>query len=102
MVSTHENEVDVSKDGNGLAKRLHAFMKTHNLSVEELARLLRTPPEILHDWLNEDMPPPACLVALMVLVQTVPQERRQPRANSNGYELSGKDREEALRRAQAI
>ncbi|MGO8954055.1 MAG: hypothetical protein ACLPWS_08360 [Rhodomicrobium sp.] len=102
MVSTLENEVDISKDRNGLAKRLLAFMKTHDLSVEDLARLLRTPPEILHDWLNEDMPPPACLVALMVLVQILPQERSQPRANSNGYGISDKDREEALRRAQAI
>ena len=110
MVSTQGNAVDVSQNGDGLAKRLRAFMEAHNLSVEELAQLLKTPPEILYDWFNEDMPPPACLIALMVLVQTLPQERRQPVTHSQTAEPCGndfrhgsdKDREEALRRVRAI
>jgi hypothetical protein len=39
-----------SREGRGLTERLRAFMRAHDLSLEELARLLHTEPRTLADW----------------------------------------------------
>jgi hypothetical protein len=95
-----------------VTERLRAFMDTHDLSVNELAGLLRTPPETLEYWFQCDLTPPASLLALMVLFPIAPREkgragtgpRTAPLAGSSSaaHVLSNSEEEEALRRVRAI
>jgi hypothetical protein len=95
-----------------VTERLRAFMDNHDLSLNELAGLLRTPPETLEYWFQCDLTPPASLLALMVLFPIVPREkgragtgsRTAPLAGSSSAArvLSNTQEEEALRRVRAI
>ncbi|HZV21845.1 MAG TPA: helix-turn-helix transcriptional regulator [Hyphomicrobiales bacterium] len=91
--------------------QLRAFMKTYDLSLEELAGLLRITPQTLHHWFESGLTPPAWLLALTVLLTNRPKEispspapkaapAAQPRYGKPAPPLPG--REEALRRARAI
>ncbi|MGO9544827.1 MAG: helix-turn-helix domain-containing protein [Rhodomicrobium sp.] len=93
MISTHENPARVSHNGSDVTECLRAFMRTHRLSLEELATVLRTSEQTLDDWFNEGTPPPGCLLALMVLFGTAQQV-----PGGSGVHSS----EEALRRVRAI
>jgi hypothetical protein len=95
-----------------VTERLRAFMDTHDLSLNELAGLLRTPPETLEYWFKSDLTPPASLLALMVLFPIVPREKGRagtglrtaplPGSSSAAHVLSNTQEEEALRRVRAI
>jgi hypothetical protein len=97
---------------DSVTERLRAFMDTHDLSLNELAGLLRTPPETLEHWFQCDLTPPASLLALMVLFPIAPREKSladvSPRAaslagsSSAAHVLSNTQEEEALRRVRAI
>ena len=50
MNSISPGRASAPQDGENSVERLQAFMKTHNLSLEDLAKLLRTPPQTLEDW----------------------------------------------------
>jgi hypothetical protein len=67
MLSTPENSHVMQE---GLAERLRAFMLLHQLSLEDLSYLLRTPRHTIKDWFEGGDTPPACVLGLMVLLQT--------------------------------
>jgi hypothetical protein len=46
-------------------------MRAHDLNLEELAALLHTQPQTLAHWFDGGMAPPACLLALMILIDTL-------------------------------
>ncbi len=115
MISIGENVADLAQSNDSSVERLRSFMQTHGLNLEELAALLRTPPQTLESWFDEGTAPPACLLALMVLLEAQPQAQsylgvRSKRAVSRGssfrrenrVRLGGGDKEEALRRVRAI
>ncbi len=88
-----------------VTERLRAFMDAHGLSLNELAALLRTPPEIVEDWFKSGQTPPPCLLALTILLAaTVPRSRSHSGANPNTSSLTSDARalEEGLRRVRAI
>jgi hypothetical protein len=97
---------------DSVTERLRAFMDTHDLSLNELAGLIRTPPETLEYWFQCDLTPPASLLALMVLFPIVPREKGRagtdprtaprPGSSSAARVLSNTQEEEALRRVRAI
>jgi hypothetical protein len=115
MVSTRENAANVAQDSNSLADRLRGFMRTHNLSLEELAELLRIPPQTLDHWFHDGVTPPPCLLALMVFLGTLPQarcglglrlktaeSRGSPFRHGDGFGLNHRDHEEALNHEEAL
>ncbi len=75
MFSTRENTAPNSQERESSAERLRAFMQDHNLSLEDLAELLHTPQQTLVHWFDGGMAPPACLLALTILMDTLPQAR---------------------------
>lgn len=92
------------------AERLRSFMSTHELSLSELAELLRTSPETLEEWLDSGSAPPAWLLALMILLPIVPKGKGLryaasepvPDCFSSRLPAITEAREEALRRVRAI
>jgi hypothetical protein len=114
MDPARANASSIKHTGDRLAEHLSAFMQTHDLSIMDLARLLRTTPETLESWFSDEMAPPACLLALMIMLQTLPRTLAPAgtgsRAAGNGdifrgsnaCEPGAQDREEALRRVRAI
>jgi hypothetical protein len=108
-----ENTAYAVREGDGVGERLCSFMRTHDLSLEDLAGLLRIEPQTLYHWLNGGEAPPACLLALMVLFETRPQTRRGADGNaaaphcssfhsSSDLEFKSRRGEEMLRRVRAI
>ena len=96
---------------DSVTERLRTFMATHDLSLSELAGLMRTPPDTLEEWLEDGSTPPPWLLALMVLLATIPRDessRRDPRTGQfrgSSFSLassSSREQEEALRRVRAI
>jgi transcriptional regulator with XRE-family HTH domain len=81
MVSLRENAGAAGREGDALAERLCSFMQTHDLSLEDLAGVLRVQPQTLDHWLHGGEAPPACLLALMVLFET--RSRTQGGAATN-------------------
>src|SRR5262245_49286714 len=81
MGSLRANAAYAGRESDGLAERLCSFMRAHNLSLEDLAGILRIEPQTLDHWLNGGDAPPACLLALMVLFGT--RSRTQSSATSN-------------------
>ena len=69
MIPTRQDAVKAGQNLGSSAERLRGFMKTHELTTQELAGLLCMPPRILEDWLKEDMTPPGSLIALMVFAR---------------------------------
>jgi hypothetical protein len=106
-----ENAANVSH-GDGVTERLRVFMDAHNLSLSDLAALLRTPRETIEDWFESGVTPPPCLLALMVLFPMVCPERSKPVAiaktapfpsfSSARVPANTQEQEEALRRVRAI
>lgn len=101
------NATTSPKDDESSGERLRTFMKTHNLSLNELARLLRTPPQTLEDWFKDGLAPPASLLAFMILLETVPQAWslfgvENPAAKHAGDAPAWPAGDEALRRVRAI
>ncbi|MGA7324522.1 MAG: helix-turn-helix transcriptional regulator [Rhodomicrobium sp.] len=104
-----ENAANLATSDN-VPERLRAFMLAHDLSLQELAGLLRTTPETLEQWFDGDPAPPACLLALMVLMQTIPQGwpaagASPPYSYSSDKSLSVRNcsaKEEMLKRVRAI
>lgn len=101
------------QDSEDAAERLRSFMKAHDVGLEDLAKLLRTPPQTLEDWFKDGVSPPASLLALMLLLETMPQAWGlfgiRPRPEPAGGGVPDRSRpeatltdEEALRRARAI
>ena len=95
------------------AERLRAFMEAHGLGVKELAELLSTSPETLEEWFQNDMSPPACLLALALALGTPARVAKRTVALPVPLQrgLSGQDRtatqrareeEKALRMVRAI
>ena len=82
----------VSRDSVSVADRLHAFMRTHDLGLEELADWLQTHPRTLAQWFNGTAMAPACSLISLSLVARLPQARGYP----------SQSKEESLRRVQAI
>jgi hypothetical protein len=80
MVSLRENASYAGREGDGLAEHLRSFMRTHDLSLEDLAGLLRIEPRTLDHWLTGGEGPSACLLALMVLFET----RSRPQSGAKG------------------
>ena len=107
MNSTSPGSATVAQDSESPVECLRAFMKTHNLSLQDLAKLLRTPPQTLEDWFNDGLSPPASLLAVMMLLDAVPQAwslfgiERQP-AKPDGNAPAHLTSEEDLRRVRAI
>lgn len=97
---------------DSVTERLRAFMDTHDLSLDELAGLLRTPPETLEDWFKSDLTPPSSLLALMILFPIVPREKSRAGARLRTAPLPGssfarahsdtQEQQEALGRVRAI
>jgi hypothetical protein len=112
MVPLRANAAYARREGDGLAERLRSFMRTHDLSLEALAGLLRIEPQTLEHWLSGGEAPPACLLALMVLFGArPPQSSAAANAaaphcssfhSSPGLGLKGQHGEELLRRVRAI
>ncbi|MGO9866612.1 MAG: helix-turn-helix domain-containing protein [Rhodomicrobium sp.] len=105
MNSISPGRASAPQDGENSVERLQAFMKTHNLSLEDLAKLLRTPPQTLEDWFNDGLSPPASLLAVMILLETLPQAWSFfgiDRGQSSGIAPAPLTPEEALRRVRAI
>jgi hypothetical protein len=113
MVSLREDAGAAGREGDALAERLCSFMRTHDLSLEGLAGVLRIEPRTLDYWLNGGEAPPACLLALMVLFET--RSQTQSGASSSATaphgsafhsprELGSKGQrgEELLRQVRAI
>lgn len=71
-----EEVAHTSKECDSLLERLRGFMHANNLSKEELAGLLRTSPQTLDGWFNNGMAPPASLLALLLLFETLPHAPR--------------------------
>jgi transcriptional regulator with XRE-family HTH domain len=107
MNSTSPGAASVAQDGENPVERLRAFMKTHDLSLQDLAKLLRTPPQTLEDWFNDGLSPPTSFLAVMILLDAVPQAwsffgiERQA-AKPDGDAPAHVTSEEALRRVRAI
>jgi hypothetical protein len=106
MVSMREN---AAWENDGVAERLCGFMRTHNLSLDGLAGLLRIEPQTLDYWLNGGETPPACLLALMVLFGTRPWAQNNAAAPHGSAFHSSRDLmfkaqrgEDLLRRVRAI
>jgi hypothetical protein len=53
-----------------IAERIRGFMERYNLSRREMAAILKTPDRTLGNWLDDDRNPPACMVALMDVLET--------------------------------
>ena len=96
---------------DSVTERLRTFMATHDLSLNELAGLMRTPPETLEDWLKNGSTPPPWLLALMVLLATIPRDEsssHNPRTDQfrgSPFSLASsnsREKEGALRRVRAI
>ncbi len=107
MNSISPGAASVPQDGENPVERLRAFMKTHNLSLHDLAKLLRTPPQTLEDWFNDGLSPPASLLAVMILLDALPQAWSffgiEPRAaKPDGNASACVTPEAALRRVRAI
>jgi hypothetical protein len=113
MVSLRANAAYAGRESDGLAERLRSFMRTHDLSLEDLAGILRIEPRTLDHWLNGGEAPPACLLALMVLFETRPRAQSSAAGNaavphcssfhsSRDLGLKGQHGEELLRRVRAI
>jgi len=101
------NATSIPQDGENSSERLRDFMKTYNLSLHDLAGLLRTSPHTLEDWLKDGLAPPASLLAFMILLETVPQAWslfgvESPRAKRGSGGSAQPMSEEALRRMRAI
>jgi transcriptional regulator with XRE-family HTH domain len=77
------------QESHDLTERLRTFMQAHDLNLEELAALLHTQPQTLAHWFGGGMAPPACLLALMILIDTLPQARNRLRAPSIAAARSG-------------
>lgn len=104
-----ENAASLASSDN-IPERLRGFMRAHDLSLQELAGLLRTTPETLEHWFDGGPTPPACLLALMVLMQSIPQG--WPSAGGTAASAHSSDKslnvrcyaakEEMLKRVRAI
>jgi hypothetical protein len=111
MLSTPENSHVMQE---GLAERLRAFMLLHQLSLEDLSYLLRTPRHTIKDWFEGGDTPPACVLGLMVLLQTQSPVVQNAAAMGHGRSLEigslpacgqaalDPAREQALKRVRAI
>ncbi len=114
MCPAGEEPADGSQESRDLTERLRAFMRAHDLSLEELAELLHTQPQTLAGWFDGGMAPPASLLALMILIDTLPQARSRLDAPSiaaargssfdhaAGARPGQRDQNEALGRTRAI
>jgi transcriptional regulator with XRE-family HTH domain len=100
MLPARENTAHGVQKNGSVAERLRAFMRAHDLSLEELAIVLRTPPQTLAHWFDDGMAPPACLLALMVLLETLP--RAKAFGSVEEIEADCSRQEEGLRRVRAI
>jgi hypothetical protein len=67
--------------------------------VEQLASLLRIPPQTVEHWFEGGMAPPVWLVAMMMLLEA-PKSSSCPPGCGSDFDSLG--REEALRRVRAI
>jgi hypothetical protein len=55
--------------------RLAAFMKQHKLTRQRMADALQTPVGTLNSWMDEGVTPPACMVAMLDLLEGYPRVR---------------------------
>jgi DNA-binding transcriptional regulator YiaG len=116
MISPREHAPQHAQNSVRLAERIRAFMQTYGLSRAQMAEVISTPPRTLDRWLDDGVTPPACLLALMDLLETRPQVRSwigvngymaaaprgRPFKRGNEYRFNDRRREEALARARAI
>ena len=109
MISTREHATHAGQGSDSLTERLRDFMRTHDLSREELAGLLRTAPQTLDHWFDGGDAPPACLLALMVLLGSTPKAQSRLGGHPNDAPPYGSafrpgelSQEEELRRVRAI
>jgi transcriptional regulator with XRE-family HTH domain len=112
MNPTRGTAAHVAQNSGGITERLRAFMQTHGLGLEELAALLHTSPQTLEHWFQEGMTPPACLLALALVLGTSPSRRDAPREKvlphgsafspANGHPSNESEQEKALRMVRAI
>jgi len=64
MIFPRENVNDNAQNMLTLSTRLREFMKRHDLTRDEMAAVIRTPRGTFDHWLDDDVNPPACLLAL--------------------------------------
>src|SRR5208337_4897488 len=69
MIFPRENVNDNAQNMLTLSTRLREFMKRHDLTRDEMAAVIRTPRGTFDHWLDDDVNPPACLLALMDLLE---------------------------------
>jgi hypothetical protein len=96
MSPAGESVAESRQESSHLIERLRVFMRAHHLSLEELAGLLHTQPQTLLDWFDGGETPPASLLALMILIDTLPHTRRRigapliAAARRHSFEHSGR------------
>ena len=66
-MSSCEASSQAPQCGDNLLNLLRMFLDTHHLGLEQLAGLLRIPPQTLEEWFSEGEAPPAAFLALTVL-----------------------------------
>jgi DNA-binding transcriptional regulator YiaG len=59
-----------------LTDRLLAFMARYNLRRKDLCAVLQTPRGTMTHWLRDEATPPACMLALMDILEQSAEARR--------------------------
>jgi hypothetical protein len=100
-----------------LSMRLREFMKRYRLNRDQMASIIRTPRGTFDHWLDDDVNPPACMLALMDLLEERSQVRTwlgvhdpwktyaprgRPFLRGNEWRFTDKRRQEALAGVRAI
>ncbi len=70
VMSAYETNSHAQQNGDNVLGSLRRFLDTHDLSLEQLAGLLRISPQTLKEWFEEGAAPPATYLALSVLFDT--------------------------------
>ena len=107
-MSARETISNIPQNSDNLPELLRAFLDTHDLGLEQLAGLLRITPQTLEAWFNESTTPPACLLALAVLIDSGQRVSRRYHQSQwfllprRGAQLNKGHEEQMLRMVRAI
>ena len=115
MKSPRENVSGNAQSILTLRVRLREFLKRYDLTRDEMAAVIRTPRGTFDHGLDDDVNPPACLLALMDLLEEESRARTRlgvhgtrrsaprgrPFRRGNEFRFGDKRRTQALQRARA-